>query len=296
MISTSSSSSMNSTADSSVSLHGGRQAHRFVGAGSTHVGELLALDRVDDQVVVAAVNADDHAFVQLVAGQHEHAAAIFQVPQRVGHGFAVFRRNQHAVVAARHVGLDRPVVIEHVRHDAGAARHGHEFGLEADQTARRNAVFQTRTRPWPSDCMSCSSPRRRPSSSIIAPWLVIFQVYGQHLVRLAFLAVDLAVHHARLADAPSRNLHDACFPAGWSGAIRRDRPAGTRRCSAVSSTRNATLISNSLFRRSRIWRLVTNLPSCARQRRSVHHEVHGQRRLVHLEHGQSLRLVHVGQS
>ena len=56
------------------------QAHRFVGAGRADVGELLALDRVDHQVVVAAVDADDHAFVQLVAGRDEHAAAVFQFP------------------------------------------------------------------------------------------------------------------------------------------------------------------------------------------------------------------------
>jgi hypothetical protein len=43
------------------------QAHGFVGAGSAHVGQLLALDRVDHEVVLTAVDADDHAFVQLVA-------------------------------------------------------------------------------------------------------------------------------------------------------------------------------------------------------------------------------------
>ena len=40
------------------------------------------------------------------------------------------------------LGLDRGVVVEHVAHDAGAARQGHELALEADQAARRDAVVE----------------------------------------------------------------------------------------------------------------------------------------------------------
>ena len=68
VISTSSSSAMNSTAYSSVSWIGGVRHDRFVLAGGADVGELLALDRVDDEVVVAAVDADDHAFVDRSPG------------------------------------------------------------------------------------------------------------------------------------------------------------------------------------------------------------------------------------
>ena len=109
-----------------------------------NVGELLALDRVDDEVVVAAVDADDHAFVERIARRHEHAAAVLQLPQRVGDGVAVFLRNQHAVAALGDLALERRVAVEHVAHEAGAARQVHEFALEADQAARRNAVFEAR--------------------------------------------------------------------------------------------------------------------------------------------------------
>src|ERR1700744_2577133 len=54
------------------------ETHGFIGARGAHVGQLLALDRIHDEIVVAAVDADDHAFVQRIAGHHEHAAAILQ--------------------------------------------------------------------------------------------------------------------------------------------------------------------------------------------------------------------------
>ena len=56
--------------------------------------------------------------------------------------------------------------------------------------------------------------------------------------------------------------------------------------SAVSTTRSATLLISSRCRRSRIWRLVTNLPSRAGERRGVDLEVHGQRRLVDFQQRQ----------
>ena len=40
-----------------------RQEQRIVLAGGADVGELLGLDRVHDEIVLAAVDADDHALV-----------------------------------------------------------------------------------------------------------------------------------------------------------------------------------------------------------------------------------------
>src|SRR5258708_4120940 len=47
-----------------VQLDRRHEAHGFVGAGGAHVGELLALDRIHDQVVVSAVGADDHILLE----------------------------------------------------------------------------------------------------------------------------------------------------------------------------------------------------------------------------------------
>ena len=69
--STSSSSAMNSTAYSSVSSIGGVSRIASSLPDGADVGELLGLDRVDDQVVVAGVDADDHAVVDLLAGRDE---------------------------------------------------------------------------------------------------------------------------------------------------------------------------------------------------------------------------------
>src|SRR5450830_2013744 len=127
-------------------LHGRHQTHGFVGAGGTHVGQLLALDGVDDQVVVARVDADDHAFVHRVVVDDEHAAAVLQFPDRVGDSGAVILRDQHAVTTASHFAtgiVDRCVFVEHVAHQAGAAGQGHEFTLEADQATRRDQVLET---------------------------------------------------------------------------------------------------------------------------------------------------------
>ena len=81
--------------------------------------------------------ADDHAFVDLPARLDHHRAAVFQIPQRVGDGFAQLVRDQDAVAAA----LDRTLVclvgVEDPVHDRGATRVGEQFALVADQPSGR---------------------------------------------------------------------------------------------------------------------------------------------------------------
>src|SRR5438105_7758586 len=80
-----------------------RKRDGFVLAGRAHVGELLALDRIDDQIVVATVNPDDHALVELVARRYEHASALLQLPERVGHRLAALGGDQYAVAPLRNI-------------------------------------------------------------------------------------------------------------------------------------------------------------------------------------------------
>jgi hypothetical protein len=89
VISTSSSSAMNSTAYSSVRMIGGVILIASSLPETRKLVSCLPLDRVHDEVVVAAVDADDHAFVQRVAGLDEHAAAVVELAQRVGDRLAV---------------------------------------------------------------------------------------------------------------------------------------------------------------------------------------------------------------
>src|SRR5215472_10257861 len=54
----------------------------------TDVRELLCAQRVDVEVVVLRVLADDHALIHLGAGNDEKLAALLEVPERIGHGLA----------------------------------------------------------------------------------------------------------------------------------------------------------------------------------------------------------------
>ena len=83
--STSSSSSMYSRASSSDSRRGGFRRMLRSLAGGAHVGELLFLGRIDVHVVGAAVLADDHALVDLVAGRDEQLGPLLQAVQAEGH-------------------------------------------------------------------------------------------------------------------------------------------------------------------------------------------------------------------
>jgi serine O-acetyltransferase len=88
-------------------LHRRRQAHRLVRARGADVGQLLALERVHLEVVVAGMLADDHALVDLFLRVDEHPPAILEVPERIGHRLAVFHRDQDARAAARDRALVR---------------------------------------------------------------------------------------------------------------------------------------------------------------------------------------------
>jgi hypothetical protein len=86
-----------------------RDLDRVFLARDTEVGQLLGAGGVDHQVVVAAVDADDHALVHRVVGAHEHAAAVVQLAQGVGEDLAVVHGDQHAVLAAADLALVRLV-------------------------------------------------------------------------------------------------------------------------------------------------------------------------------------------
>src|SRR5450755_1887572 len=118
------------------------QAHRFVLRGGADVGELLALQDVDLEVVVAGVLADDHALVDLAAGRDHHRAAVLQLEHRVGHGLALIVGDQDAVAAALDVALVGRVIVEQAVHDGGAAGVGQQFALIADQATGRRVEHQ----------------------------------------------------------------------------------------------------------------------------------------------------------
>ncbi len=122
----------------------------------------------------------------------------------------MFGRNQYAVATTRHIWLDRRVVIKHVRHDTGTACQGHEFRLEADQTARRNQVFQTHTTVairLHILQVTATTPQFFHHCALVS----VFHVDSQHFERLAFLAVDFTEHNTRLAHAHLKTFTSHVF-------------------------------------------------------------------------------------
>nr|GEU28058.1 hypothetical protein [Tanacetum cinerariifolium] len=266
------------------------QAHGFVGTRRTHVGQLLALDRVHDQVVVARVDADDHAFVHRVVVDHEHAAAILQFPDSVGHGSAVVLRDQHAVATAAQLtfrGVDWCVRIEHVAHQAGTTGQGHEFALEADQATCWNTVFQTHTAfavRFHVLQVATTTAQLFHDAALVG----FFHVNRQLLVRLMAHAIDHLEHHAR-----TRNGHLETFAThvfDQDGQVQlaaaRDFERGV-----VFGRRHAQCHVGFQFLVQTVAQLTRGheLAFAASQRRVVDHEVHGQGRLVDGQHRQRFR-------
>ena len=95
----------------------------------------FSLRRVDGHVARAAVLADDHAFVDLVAGADEHLGPLLQAVQAEGHRLAGDHRDQHAVGPAGNLALHRLVALEAVVHDRRPLRGVQQPRPQADQAA-----------------------------------------------------------------------------------------------------------------------------------------------------------------
>ena len=91
------------------------------------------------------MDADDHALVHRRAVLDEQPAPLLEREQRVGDRRTRLVADQHAVVALGDLALDHIVAVEDMAHETRATGHGHELALEADQTARRDAVLEADT-------------------------------------------------------------------------------------------------------------------------------------------------------
>src|SRR5690606_20501469 len=177
--------------------NGRYQIDVLVLARRTNVGELLFPNRVHHQIVVAAVYADDHALVERVLGRDEHASALLQLPQRVGHGLAVVLADQHAVAPLAEIAfLDVVVIVENVAHDTGATGQVEEVGLKADEAPCRDPVFQTRAATAVRGHVkqfALAAPELFHHPALVA----VLDVDGQELVGFLAHAVNVLEQHAR---------------------------------------------------------------------------------------------------
>ena len=172
-----------------------RKKDRLVLAGGADIGELLGLDRIHDEVVVTAVDADHHALVDALSRAHEHAAALLQLPERIRDRLAAFGGDQNAIAPVRYVAFDRRVTVEHVREQPRAAGDIHELALKADQSARRDAVIETRTTAAVGFHVRQIATARSERLHYCALMRVL-DVDRQLLERLVTLTAAVAVDHA----------------------------------------------------------------------------------------------------
>ena len=254
---------------------------------------MLFLDRVDDQVVVAGVDAHHHALVYRVAGVHEHAAALLQLPQRIGHGLPVIAGDQRTGAPVRAFALHRRVLVEHVRQHPGTAGHGHELGLEPDQPARRDAIVEAHA---PAavlrhvEHLAAPAVECRDRRALVG----FLDIHRQHLERLADDAVDILEDHLR---AGHRQLEAfAAHVLDQDGEVQL-APARDPEYIRLGGVFHAQRDVGEQF----LVETVAYLPAgdelafAPDQRGGVHLEIHVERGLVDLVHRQRLGLLLVGQ-
>ena len=264
-------------------FHRRGEAHGFVGAAGAYVGEFFAFERIHHQVVVAAVDADNHAFVDFVAGRHKHAAAVFQVPQGISHSFALLLRYQHAVVAAGHIGFHGGVVVKHMAHQAGAARHGHEFALKADEAACGDVVFEAGAAvavAFHIGELAAAAAQLFHHRALV----VVGYIDGEVFIRLAFFAVDVAIHHARLGHGQFEAFAAHVFQQ--DGEVQFAAAGHAEDVGVFGVFHAQGHVGEQLFLQA-----VADLAAGdefafgAGQGAGVDHEIHGEGGLVHAEHG-----------
>ena len=237
------------------------------------------------------MDADNHAFVDFIVRRYKHATAVFQVPQRIRHGFALLLRHQHSVVAAGHIGFHGGVVVEHMAHQARAARHGHKFALEADQAAGGNMVFQAGAAvavAFHIGQFATAAAEFFHHRALV----VVRYVHGEVFVRLAFLAVDFTVHHAWFAHSQ--------FIAFTAHVFQQNRQvqlaaAGHAEHVGIFRVFHAQGDVGEQFALQAVADLAAGhkLAFGAGQRAGVHHKVHGQGGFVHTQHRHAHRVVFV---
>ena len=96
MTSTNSSSAMYSRASSRDNRRGGFSRTFWSWPTARTLVSFFSLVGIDVHVALAAVFADDHPLINLVAGGDEHFRAVLQSVQAKGHGPAKDHGNQHA--------------------------------------------------------------------------------------------------------------------------------------------------------------------------------------------------------
>ena len=112
-----------------------RQADGFVLTRGAHIGELLSLEGVDDQVVVSVMLTDNHSLVSSGPRLNKHDTTVFEVEESIGDNGTHPVGDENTIAAAFDGPFKGLVGMEDAAHDAGAAGIGEELSLVADEAA-----------------------------------------------------------------------------------------------------------------------------------------------------------------
>src|SRR5699024_1218928 len=270
------------------------KVHGIVLARGPNVGHLLFSYGIDDQIIVAVVDTDDHAFVDGIIGRHKHAAALLQLPDGVGNGMAIVLADQYAIAAFGHATFTHGgVLVEYMAHDAGAASQRHEFTLKANQATCRHAVLQA----CPASAIGCHVQQFAPAPAQLfhdTTLMVIFNVDGQLFKGLQCLAAlfpkqDTWTRYRQLVAFASHLFQqDGQVQLAPATHFKNGVVAGV-----VDPQRNVRLE----FQIQTLAQLPTGdkLAFTTCQWRGIDHEVHGEGGLINMQQGQGIGMARIGQ-
>ena len=194
-------------------------------------------------------------------------------------------------MAAGHIGFHGGIVVKHVAHQARATRHGHEFALEADEASGGNVVFQAGAAVAVAFHVGELTTA---AAELFHHRALVFvgHIHSQVFIRLAFLAVDFAVHDARFAHG--QLVAFAAHVFQQDGEVQLTT-AGHAEYVGIGGVFHAQGDVGEQFALQAVADLAAGdeFAFGAGQRRCVHHEVHGEGGFVHAEHGQADGVVFV---
>ena len=186
-----------------------RECQCFVSTGSAHVGELLGLGGIHDQVIISAVETDNLTFIHIDIRTNEEATAILQRKQGIRQCFTLNHRNQNTVGASSNIRFcDGAVMIEDVGHNPRTRRQGHEHRTEADQATGGNDKLEPNSTSAIEHQVLhfCTTEAKLFHHAAL---MCFFAVNHEVLVRLTKLTINLALNNlgARNAELKALSTH-----------------------------------------------------------------------------------------
>ena len=103
------------------------EADCFIGATRSHVGKLLCLTDIHDDIFIAGVLSDHHPLIDMGTRLDEECDAVLQLEHRIGGRDSVFELDHSPLVPGGEVALVRFVPVEVVVKDAGSLGIRHEL-------------------------------------------------------------------------------------------------------------------------------------------------------------------------